>query len=377
MKKVTTIVSIATLLVACGGSNENVEIAKLKAQKDSLKSIYDGLATQIATIDEQLKALDTTIRLPLVTAEPVIIKSFEHFVDVQGAVEAGGNALLYPETPGKIVAINVKEGARVSKGDVILRLDAGVLQSSLKEVETNYELANSLFQKQERLWKDKIGSEVQFLQAKTNKEGLEQKMKTLKEQLSMYTVRAPFSGVVDEVMPKVGEAANPAMPVARVINYQETYIKADVSEDYISKLNEGTMTKVFFPSLNQEFVTKISRMGDFINPNNRTFRVRIDLGNIGADLKPNLLADIKILDFKADSSIVLPSSIIQQDRLGKEYIYVVDTSEKIAKAKKMILETGLSYQGETIILSGLKGDEKYIDKGARSIQESDQVEIVN
>ena len=377
MKQVTLILSIAIIVASCGSkSSENQSVVQLHKTKDSLKTIYDNLALQIAEIDNQLKTLDTTITLPIVTTKNVEVKAFSHFLEVQGAVETGGNATLYPEANGTIISIVAKEGQRINKGDVILRIEAGILQSSLKELETNYDLAKQIFEKQERLWKDKIGSEVTYLQAKTNKEALEQKQKTIKEQLDMYVVRSPITGVVDEIMPNVGEAANPAMPVARVINYNDTYIKADVSEDYITTIKKGSLVKVFFPSLNKEYEAKVDRTGNYINPGNRTFKVHVSLNDIDVDLQPNLLADIHLRDYYQDSAIVIPSSIIQQDRKGNEYVYLTHQEGNNEVVKKVILKTGVSYKNETIVLEGLKGHELFIDKGARRVQAGDIVEIV-
>jgi len=374
MKNWILIIGIAILAYSCGSKSTD-SLAELKQQKDSLKSLYDDIAAQIAVIDQQIKAADTTARLPLVTLNTVEVKPFSHFVEIQGAVETGGNALLYPEAPGTITAIMVKEGAIVNKGDVIIKLDADVLQSTLKEVETQYELAKDIFEKQERLWKEKIGSEVQYLQAKNNKEALEQKMKTVKQQVGMYVIKAPISGIVDEIMPKVGEAAMPGMPVARVINYSETYVKADVSEKYVGVLKEGTLVNVKFPTIGQEFQTKVKRVADFINPTNRSFKIYIDLSNIKADLKPNLLADISVRDFTLDTAVVLPSSIIQQDRNGNDYVYIIQNSSNQNVVKKVIIKPGFSYQNQTVVLEGLKGDEQYIDKGSRSVQDGDVVEV--
>ncbi len=376
MRNWILIIGIAIVAYSCGSKSTD-SLAELKQQKDSLKTLYDDIAIQIAAIDQQIKAADTNLRLPLVTLNAVEVKTFNHFVEVQGAVETGGNALLYPEAPGVITAILVKEGSRVNKGDVIMKIDAAVLQSTLIEVETQYDLAKQIFEKQERLWNEKIGSEVQYLQAKTNKEALEQKLKTVKQQANMYVVKSPITGIVDEILPKVGESANPMMPVARVINYNETYIKADVSENYISILKEGTLVNVNFPTIHQTFECKLSRVADFINPNNRSFKIYIDLSNVKADLKPNLLADISIRDFSQDSAVVVPSSIIQQDRNGNNYVYVIADKQNQKMVKKVIIKPGLSYQNQTVVLEGLSGNEMYIDKGSRSVQDGDVVEILN
>lgn len=374
MKNWILVIGIATVAYSCESKSTD-NLAELKQQKDSLKSLYDDIAAQIAVIDQQIKAADTTARLPLVTLNTVEVKPFSHFVEIQGAVETGGNALLYPETPGTITAILVKEGATVNKGDVIMKIDADVLQSTLTEVETQYELAKDVFEKQERLWKDKIGSEVQYLQAKNNKESLEQRMKTVKQQIGMYVIKAPISGIVDEILPKVGEAAMPGMPVARVINYNETYVKADVSEKYVGMLKEGTLVNVSFPTIGKEYQSTVKRVADFINPTNRSFKIYIDLSNVKTDLKPNLLADISVRDFTLDTAVVLPSSIIQQDRNGNDYVYIIQTSSNQNVVKKVIIKPGFSYQNQTVVLEGLKGDEQYIDKGSRSVQDGDVVEV--
>ncbi len=378
MKKILFIVAIAVGTVACHQKTTDSEQVKaLKMQKDSLKTIYEDVTNQIAKIDEQLKDLDTTIAYPLVTISKVNIAKFEHFVAVQGVVETGGNALLYPQVPGKIIAILKKEGSKVNKGDIILKLDASPLISTIKEVQTNYNLANDIFKKQGKLWKDKIGSELQYLQAKNNKESLEQKLKTLNNQLDMYNVKAPFSGTIDEIKPNVGEGANPAFPVARLINYKDTYIKADVSENYIATIKSGNLVKVNFPNLHKKFETKIARNGDFINPNNRTFKININIDEFKENVKPNLLADLNIRDFYQDSVVVIPSKIIQQDRQGNDYIFVLKTEKEKKIAKKIIIKTGLSYNGITLVTEGLKGGEFFIDKGARSIQDADVVEVAN
>jgi RND family efflux transporter MFP subunit len=376
MKRRLIYVSLSVILAACGSSNTNEDIVVLQHRKDSLKIVYADVAAQIAAIDEQLIVLDTTIKLPLITVGTIEEKAFEHYVEIQGAVEVGGNALVYPEVQGKVIAIRFREGNKVRKGDLIIQLDASTLTSTIKEVKTSYNLAKDMFEKQDRLWKEKIGSEVQYLQIKANKESLEQKLKTLKEQLDMYSIRAPFSGVIDEINPKVGEAVNPALPALRVINFNDTYLKADVSENYVKTIKVGNVAKVFFPALDKEFITQINQVGNYINPNNRTFNINIDLSEFKENVKPNLLADIKVLDYKADSAVVVASRIVQQDRQGNEYIYVAVKDGAKTKAKKVIITTGLSYEKYTLVLTGLKGGEKYIDKGARSIQDGELVEIV-
>jgi len=377
MKKVIITLLAAATLVACEAPKDESQIGLLKQEKDSLKEVYTVIAARMAELDNQIMGLDTAAetRVSLVTVSPILLKPFEHYFVVQGAVEADKNALIYPEAMGEIVAIPVKEGQAVNKGDVIMELDAKLVRSQIKEIETSYSFMKEMYEKQEKLWNQKIGSEVEFLKVKNDKEGLEQKMKTLKAQLELYIVRAPFAGTVDEIAPKVGEAAAPQMPVARVVNLSQVYIKSDVSENYISSVKKGTAAIVYFSSLDKSFVTSVNRSGAYINANNRTFKVRFDIDNVSGELIPNMLADISILDYALDSAVVIPTKIIQEDRQSNEYVYVMSDIGGEVTVKKVVITTGMSYKGETVILEGLSGKEMYIDQGARSVQDGDVVEV--
>lgn len=378
MKKSSLILMSVIVLAACQSPKDASNLGQLQAKKDSLKEVYSSIAEQIASIDKQIAALDTSERrLTLVTVNKLEIKPFEHYFVVQGAVEADKNALVYPEAMGEIVSINVVEGQSVNKGDVLLELDAKLVRSQIAELETSYELVKEMYLKQEKLWNQKIGSEIQYLEAKNRKETMEKTLNTLRAQLDMYIVRAPFAGVVDEIVPKVGEAAAPQMPVARVINLNQVYIKSDVSENYISAVKQGTSARVHFPSIDKSWATQVKRSGDFINANNRTFKVRFDLDNSTGELVPNMLADIHIMDYALDSAIVIPSKVIQEDRNNNEYIYVRSGSGDEVTVKKVIIKTGMSYNGETVVLEGLKGNEEFINEGARSVQDGDIVQIAS
>ena len=378
MKKVIITLLATATLIACEAPKDESQLGKLRQEKDSLKEVYTEISAKMAELDAQIAVLDTAteVHIPLVTVSQIEVKGFEHYFVVQGAVEADKNALVYPEAMGEIVAIRVKEGQSVSKGDVIMELDAKLVRAQINELETSYAFVKEIFEKQEKLWNQKIGSEIQYLEAKNNKEGLEQKMKTLKAQLDLYIVRAPFAGTIDEVVPKVGEAAAPQMPVARVVNLNQVYLKSDVSENYISSVKKGTPAKIYFSSIDKSWVTSVNRSGAYINANNRTFKVRFDIENSSGELIPNMLADIHILDYALDSAVVIPSRIIQEDRQRNEYIYVSDKSSgNDAKVKKIVIKTGMSYKGETVVLEGLSGNEMYIDQGARSVQDGDIVEV--
>src|SRR5690606_22348548 len=237
MKKIIYPFLIA-LFTACGNPTPQTDLGQLIEKRDELRKQYDELGKEIAELEQEIALLDTTKRKTLVTVLPAKVDTFKHYFEVYGSVDVKRNALLVAESPGNVKSIRVKDGDRVSAGQVILELDDDLLQKNLAEINTNYDLAKSLFERQDRLWKENIGSEVQYLEAKNRMESLENSRATLQEQLNKTTIRAPFSGVVDEVMIKVGEMAGVGVPVARILDLSEFHIEAEVPENYSSNLSE-------------------------------------------------------------------------------------------------------------------------------------------
>jgi len=369
---------VALVLASCSSSDENQDLAKLKQQKDSLKTVKTELATQLADLEAKIAELDTNMEknLAVVTTTNLDRTLFEHYVTIQGVVETEKNAQLFPEAQGRIKQILVKEGDKVSAGQKLMILDDKVVRNSIQELENQLALAETVFQKQKNLWDQKIGSEIQFLEAKTQRDGLQRSLETARAQLDMYHVKAPFSGIVDEVIPKVGEMASPAMPAFRLINLDKVYIKGDVSESYLGKIKEGDSVAVKLPSLDRKVWATIDRIGNYINPNNRSFKITVNIDNESGMMKPNLLAEIDIRDFVADSAIVLPSSIIQEDSEGNSFVMQVDNSGTPGPvARKTVVETGKTFKGQTLIMGGLKGSEKLIDKGGRTVKDGEEIKI--
>lgn len=359
----------------------------LEQLKDNKKSMIANHKQTLRDYDKALHEIDSVIKahpdykpdsieiktVP-VTVKNVDVKTFEHFFEVHGNVEVVENANLFAEAPGNVKKIHVSEGQSVKKGDVLISLDAAQLESGIKELEKGLELATKVYNKQKALWDQKIGSEIQFLETKNNKEALEQKLVTMKEQLDMYKIRAPFNGMVDEIMPKVGEAAAPGFPVARVMNLGRIFLEGDVSEKYITSVKAGGFVEVKFPSLGESVNAKVTRVGNFINPANRTFNVKVEFNNPGGKYKPNQLAVMKIRDYKAENALVIPSRIVQQDRSGQDYVFTYEGSD-VKRVKKLKLELGKSYEGSVEVISGLKAETVLIDKGAKSVQAEDAIEI--
>ncbi len=378
MKSINTSLVLLSgiLLLSCQSTSEQ-GIDALKAKRDSLKEAKAEISTNISDLESDIALFDTNTekRVTMVTAIDLAPMNFSHYFKVQGNVETDQNAVIVPEVQGKITSIKVEEGQRVKKGDVILTVDSKVLQNNIDETKSRFELTEIVFKKQENLWNQQIGSEIQYLEAKNNRDATKQRLEALQAQLDMYNVRAPFSGVIDELRPKVGEMASPVSPVARIINLDEVYLKCDVSESYLSKIEASDSVGVYFPSLGTTISTEIGRIGQYINPNNRSFVIRLNIKNKNNMLKPNLLGEVQIRDFSVDSAAVLSSSLVQQLPDGSDFVYVLEKSGNRYKTMRRAVTTGMSYDGKTHVTSGLIGTESIVVEGSKAIRDGEFVQL--
>ncbi|PCH95614.1 MAG: hypothetical protein COB85_04390 [Bacteroidetes bacterium] len=377
MNKVLFLLSI-TFLIACGGNETtNSELDRLRAEKDSLINVYSDVSALLSELQLRIDKLDSNVakRITLVKITSLELGHFKHYFEVYGNVETKRNVSINAEIPGKVNQILVEVGQKVSQGQTILIQDTEIFRNSIEEVKTAFNLANTIYNRQKKLWDEKIGSELQYLEAKNRKESLEQKIKTLNSQLTKSVIKAPFNGVIDEIFVKVGEVANQVMPVIRMVNLEVVYLVADVSEDYISKISKGTFVKVNFPAIGLNFDAMINRVGSYINANNRTFKIYVDIDNEEGILKPNLLGVMNILDFSTDSAIMVSASIVQQDAEGNEFLYILKRDAESLSALKVVVETGMTYNGFTHVKSGLNGNEEIISKGGRGIKSGQAVKI--
>ena len=365
----------AAILLASCQPTEETSLSKLKEKKTTFETQIDSINELLISVISEIALLDTVKKAPLVASTSIERSDFNHYFRVQGNVESDKNATLFPETQGLIKAIYVKEGQNVSKGQKLLALDNDIIANNIAEVETSLSLATDVFQRQERLWDQNIGSELQFLEAKNRKESLEKTIATLRKQRSMAVLRAPFSGVVDKIFPKVGEMGSPQSRAISVVNLNQLHTKADVSEKYLSKVKSKVPVTVYFGEGLDTISGVISNVGSSINPANRTFEIKVDFKEKSDFLRPNLMAEVEINDFKADSVIVLPSSYILQDIQGDSFVYRVEKKNGKTIAKKNILEPGLSYKGKTMILSGLTGAETLVTDGARKLVDGQEIRI--
>ncbi len=378
MKNLIKILFAGAVLISCNNqSNPTTDLGKLMAERDQLKASKDSIGLLLAELETQISALDTTKKLSLVTLKESEQKRFEHFFKVYGTVQTDNMAMINAETQGKIESIWIEEGTKVSKGQKLAQINADVIRRSIAELENRLELAQTVFERQERLWNQNIGSEIQYLQAKNDRDAIKKSLQTAQEQLAITTITAPFNGVIDEVFPKEGEYTAPGAPFFRLVNLEKVYIKADISENYLGKIKEGDSVIVEVPNVKDAtFQTSISRIGDFINPDNRTFKIKLELKNTSNILKPNMLAEISIRDYQNDSAVVIPENLILQGAQNEYFVYTLNTtSENTGVAQKAQLEIGKSYNNEVEILKGLPANTMVIDKGARSIQNGEVVEI--
>lgn len=368
------ILLITAVLISCGGEKKTSSLDELKQEKRVLVNKIDSLNKALKSVEKKINKLDTTKRMQLVTTLPVKNDVFRHYLEIQGVVHTDKNIVIHPEMGGTVTSIKVKEGQHVRAGQVLVQLDDSSLQSNIKELQTQLNLAITTFERQERLWAQKIGSEMQYLQTKTQKEALESSLEALKTQTSKMTVVAPFSGVVDEIFPKKGELTGPQTPIVRLINLDNVYVEADVTEIYLPVIEVGTPTTVSFPSLNKEIEASVAQIGNYINPDNRSFKSRINVANSDHSIKPNLLADLKILDFET-KGIIIPAGLVQQDQFGEDYVFTIDSSEDLPKVVKKMVTVAKEYNFEVLISKGLEETDVLIDSGARIVKTGDQVKI--
>lgn len=369
---------LAVVLAGCSQSDEQI-IAEAEAKIAEHRTMIEECESEIDELEKTIAALkngeEEELDLLQVTSFSIPQDDFNHYFTVQGNIETDKNAMIFPETQGVVKSISVREGQRVSKGQKLMSLDMDLIYKNIQEVETSYELAKDIYERQERLWEQKIGSEVQYLEAKNRKESLEATLSTLRTQASKGVVKAPFAGVIDEISPKIGEMASPAMPVARVVSLNEMYVTSQVSENYSGAVKEGMNVRVIVPGVDT-LLSTVDRVGQYINPENRTFEVMVALDEETA-LKPNMYAALEINDIQMDSVALIPSSMIQQDSKGAEFVYKLNQNGKVHVVKKTVIQTGPSYNAQTVVMSGIKAGDIIVDEGSRKVIHDQEVEVIN
>ncbi|MCZ8330286.1 MAG: efflux RND transporter periplasmic adaptor subunit [Flavobacterium sp.] len=373
MKKIILLSVLSLMLFACGKGEKEQSIDSLISSKNvkALQEKKVALQAEIATIEEALATLDVKVDEALVGVTIVKDTVFNHYLEVQGNVDTKENIVIQPEYSGTLTSLTVKAGQRVSKGQILGRVDDAGMSQQLASAENQYQLAKTTYERQKNLWDKKIGSEIQYLQAQTQMVSAQKAVSQIKAQLSKTVIRAPFSGTIDEVFVEKGEVVAPsAQGLMRIVNLGNMYVSTTIPESYIGKLKIGDQVDVFLTSLGKTYKGKVRQVGSFINPNNRSFGIEVSVPNPENLLRPNQVAKLKIIDYVSKDAIVVPTGVIQEDANHDKFVFVVEGSNgKTGKAKKVLVKTGKSSDNVTEILSGLSANDVIVTDGVNNISE--------
>jgi len=371
MKTKLLIALISVFIIACSSNNKQAQLTKLKSQRVELDEQIKKLEDDIKS--EKGNALNID-KFKFVGVSEVKSGSFDHYIRVQGKLDGDSNAEVYAQMPGTITAKYADVGQQVAKGQVLAQVDDEALRKQLESLETQYKFTTDLFEKQQRLWDQKIGSEVQYLQAKTSKEALEQQILSLKKQIEMYKIVSPIDGAIEECNIKVGSVVSPdpRMAAYRVVAFKNIKVTAEVSEAYSAKVKKGDKLLVKFPDINKELETKVDFASKYINPINRTFIIETRINESVINFKANMVAIIQINDYHTDNAITIPMNVIQKDQAGS-YVYVIRSKDNYSVAAKQPITLGNGYNGMVEVLEGLKVGDKVISTGYQDLIDNEYV----
>jgi RND family efflux transporter MFP subunit len=374
MKHITLILATALFIASCGGKKEGGDKA---AQLADLQKQEAEIAGKIKALEAELGVKsDAPAKIKLVQIEEVMPKEFKHYIDIQGRIDASENVVANVKSAGGIITkIYVKEGQNVTAGQVIAETDASAYTANIEVLKTQLATATTVYDKQKRLWDQKIGTEIQYIQAKAGKETLEKNIAAIKEQIDMTRITSPITGVVDEVMLKVGQLASPQVPNngIRIVNMNSLKVKADIAESYAKNVKSGNDVTIAFPDIDKEIKTNISYVGKNINALTRTFNVEAQLSN-SDDYHPNMIAVLKIVDYKASNVLVLPINTLQNSEEG-QYVMVAENKAGKIIASKRVVTLGKTSGNDVEILSGIKQGDKLISIGYQDLNEGDEVKL--
>ena len=384
-------VAFLTVLIftSCGNKKEvsvdavlaTNNVMQIKSKKAEIDAKQAKLSAALERLNDRLADLNQNKNIPLITTFTVKAAMFTHFIELQGNVQTKQNVLIYPEMPGILKTVLVKEGQQVTKGQALATIDDGGMSQQLAQLKANAQLAKTTYERQKRLWNQKIGSEIQFLQAKTSYEAQKSAVNQLKSQLEKATINAPFSGIIDNIFKERGTVVAPGMgsEIFRILNLSNMYIETDVPETYIGNITENKAVEVSFPVLGEMVNSKIRQVGNYINPNNRSFKIEIGVPNLNGKVKPNLTAKLKLNDYTNTNALLIPQSIISENSKGEQFIYIVKDKKENdqAIAERLIIETGKT-QGDFIeVTKNLLVNAEVVMEGARSVNNGQVVKVIN
>lgn len=374
MKNTLYILSIVVILVSCskgGGdklSEKRAELAKLQAEEKTISASIKKLQAELEILDPKKDAE----KVISVAVSPIATQNFKHFVEIQGRVDAKNNIFVSPQMGGAITNLYVKEGDYVKQGQVIATVDNSVLKQSIQEIDVQLETAKVFYEKQKSLWDQKIGTEIQYIQAKANVDALDKRLATLQTQTSMTKVVSPLNGFVDEVRMRAGEMAAPGLGIVRIVNSDNLKVVAQVADSYASTIKQGDIVNVKFPDLGKETTAKLTFVGQTVNAASRTFTVEAAINKIDSQLKPNMTALMNINDQAKGNAIIINQNYIQHTEQGDiVYVAVAEGSKKVARSR--VVKTGITYNGDIEITSGLQAGDMLIKQGYQDLVDGQAV----
>ncbi len=389
MKYIYTLTLTSLLFIACGGEKKRNSVEKvlesndltiIRAKRSELVNEHEIINSKIKLLDEAISKLDTIKHVPLITTFTAKTEVFNHTLEIQGNVTTKNLLVITPEYNGILTKVYVKEGQKVSKGQLLAKIDDGGLSQQLAQLKIQTDLAKTTFERQKKLWDQNIGSEIQYLQAKSTYESQVEAINQLKQQLDKTEVRAPFDGTIDDVMTEQGNVvAAGQSQLMRLVSLKDMYIETDIPERYIANVTNGKSVTVEIPVLGMTIDTKVRQTSNFINPANRTFKVEIAIPNKDQSIKPNLTARLKINDYTNENALLIPQSIISENANGEQYVYVISNknNKNIGIANRVIIKTGKT-QGDVIeVLEGIEDGTEIVQEGARSVKDGQSVEVIN
>lgn len=387
MKKVIHFVYIITFAFGCtqdqSASTAKLIAAKdlkgLKNQKEKKLKTLNILKIELSQINAAISNLDPSEKLTLISMFEVKPENFDHYLEIQANIKTRQNVLLFPEFSGTLKKIFVKEGQKVKKGELLVQIDDAGLKNQLEQMQIKGRLSKTTYERTQKLWNKKIGSEMQLLKSKADYESQLKSISQLRKQLQRTQILAPFSGTIDEIVANTGSSLVPGQtPVLRIVNLEKMYTEANVPERYLKVVKKGTSATVEIPMLDREYSTTIRQTGNFINPTNRSFRVETPLPNTDEIIKPNLSCKLKIKDYTNTQALMVPVSIIRENAKGEKYIFklIPDGKDQVYLTKQVFVQLGMNSREKVEVLKGIKAGDLVVNEGARIIENNQRVKNI-
>jgi len=382
-------ISIITLIIiSCNSSGnstintliEDGDLDGLKKRKKEYVDTMNTMQVELNKINDGIAFLDENEKLTIVTKYEIKEKMFNSYIEAQANLKTRKNVLILPEFQGTLEQIFVSEGQKVKKGQLLAEINDSGLKEQVDQLIIQANFAKENFERTERLWNNSIGSEIQFLKSKSDFESSQKMVEQMKDRLAKTKIYAPFEGEIDEIISNQGSNLIPGVSqILRLVNLDEIYAEASVSEKYIANIDKGTKVVVQIPLLGREIVSEIIQTGNFINPSNRTFRVEVPVKNIDNKIKQNLDAKIKINIYSKPDAVVIPLRIIREDATGKNFVYVMseDIKDGVYITSKTFISLGNKNSNEVEVTDGLKIGDELVLEGANIVEDSQRVKIIN